>query len=439
MKEIITIVGRTNVGKSLLFNKLTCAKKSLVINDDGITRDINTGYLNSNNKYYYIEDTGGIPSKDNEFSDEILSKAIESIEQSNLILFVVSASEGLTNHDIDISKMLRKKNIDVVLLINKSDLLSKSYNAAQFYELGFKKTLSISAKTNIGLPKLINEISKIITGEEEIDTSIKKRISVVGKPNAGKSTFINALLRQDRMITSDIAGTTLDSIELPFEYKKTKYLFYDTAGLMKKSKTSSLVQKFSINATLETIKNTDICIFIINGEEGISKQDKMIMSIIIRYNKPFIIVLNKIDKISKEQIKNLKNEINYLINIAHNAPFVLVSALQRKNINKVLILISSISRQINKHYKSSKLTDILNNALIDHPPPMKNNKKVRLKFAQQSKAQSLTIIIHGNKTDQLAGSYEKYLMNYFIKELKLTGVPLRIKFSKQKNPYDLGS
>ena len=439
MKEIITIVGRTNVGKSLLFNKLTCAKKSLVINDDGITRDINTGYLNSNNKYYYIEDTGGIPSKDNEFSDEILSKAIESIEQSNLILFVVSASEGLTNHDIDISKMLRKKNIDVVLLINKSDLLSKSYNAAQFYELGFKKTLSISAKTNIGLPKLINEISKIITGEEEIDTSIKKRISVVGKPNAGKSTFINALLRQDRMITSDIAGTTLDSIELPFEYKKTKYLFYDTAGLMKKSKTSSLVQKFSINATLETIKNTDICIFIINGEEGISKQDKMIMSIIIRYNKPFIIVLNKIDKISKEQIKNLKNEINYLINIAHNAPFVLVSALQRKNINKVLILISSISRQINKHYKSSKLTDILNNALIDHPPPMKNNKKVRLKFAQQSKAQSLTIIIHGNKTDQLAGSYEKYLMNYFIKELKLTGVPLRIKFSKQKNPFDLGS
>ena len=132
MKEIITIVGRTNVGKSLLFNKLTCAKKSLVINDDGITRDINTGYLNSNNKYYYIEDTGGIPSKDNEFSDEILSKAIESIEQSNLILFVVSASEGLTNHDIDISKMLRKRNIDVVLLINKSDLLSKSYNVPRF-------------------------------------------------------------------------------------------------------------------------------------------------------------------------------------------------------------------------------------------------------------------------------------------------------------------
>ena len=439
MKEIITIVGRTNVGKSLLFNKLTRAKKSLVINDDGITRDINTGYLNSNNKYYYIEDTGGIPSKDNEFSDEILSKAIESIEQSNLILFVVSASEGLTNHDIDISKMLRKRNINVVLLINKSDLLSKSYNAAQFYKLGFKKTLSISAKTNVGLPKLINEISKTIIGEEEIDTSIKKRISVVGKPNAGKSTFINALLRQDRMITSDIAGTTLDSIELPFEYKKTKYLFYDTAGLMKKSKTSSLIQKFSISATLETIKNTDICIFIINGEDGITKQDKMIMSIIIRYNKPFIIVLNKIDKISKEKIKNLKDEINYFINIAHNAPFVLVSALQRKNINKVLILISSISRQINKHYKSSKLTDILSNALIDHPPPMKNNKKVRLKFAQQSKAQSLTIIIHGNKTDHLSDSYEKYLMNYFIKELKLTGVPLRIKFSKQKNPFDLGS
>ena len=439
MKEIITIVGRTNVGKSLLFNKLTRAKKSLVINDDGITRDINTGYLNSNNKYYYIEDTGGIPNKDNEFSDEILSKAIESIEQSNLILFVVSASEGLTNHDIDISKMLRKRNINVVLLINKSDLLSKSYNAAQFYKLGFKKTLSISAKTNVGLPKLINEISKTIIGEEEIDTSIKKRISVVGKPNAGKSTFINALLRQDRMITSDIAGTTLDSIELPFEYKKTKYLFYDTAGLMKKSKTSSLIQKFSISATLETIKNTDICIFIINGEDGITKQDKMIMSIIIRYNKPFIIVLNKIDKISKEKIKNLKDEINYFINIAHNAPFVLVSALQRKNINKVLILISSISRQINKHYKSSKLTDILSNALIDHPPPMKNNKKVRLKFAQQSKAQSLTIIIHGNKTDHLSDSYEKYLMNYFIKELKLTGVPLRIKFSKQKNPFDLGS
>tara|TARA_B100001173_G_scaffold58553_1_gene49017 strand:+ start:1294 stop:2604 length:1311 start_codon:yes stop_codon:yes gene_type:complete len=436
MNESIAIVGRTNVGKSLLFNKLTKARKSLVADYHGVTRDINTGYMQYKNKNIYIEDTGGIPGSFDDFSKLIINKASNSISKASLIVFVVSASDGLTNQDYDICKMLRKLNRQIILVINKCDLTKKSQPISEFYKLGIKEVFIISAKNNIGLDELRNRLIIIKSSKFIEQKNIFRRISIVGKPNAGKSTLVNNLLNEERMIISDMAGTTVDAIEIPFTFKNNNFLLYDTAGITRKSKTLSTLQKFSIGSTLDTIKTTDICIFMIDAQEGVTKQDKTILNIIKKYNKAFIIVLNKIDNKSKQEIKELKKELEYFSNIVDNASIILISALNNINIKKLLHTVGKISYSIYKRYKSSLLTNILNLATDEHQPPMINNRRIKLKFAQQAKSDSLSIIIFGNQTDKLPISYEKYLKNFYIDKLNLIGIPIKITLSKQKNPFE---
>ena len=436
MNESIAIVGRTNVGKSLLFNKLTKARKSLVADYHGVTRDINTGYMQYKNKNIYIEDTGGIPASFDDFSKLIINKASNSISKASLIVFVVSASDGLTNQDYDICKMLRKLNRQIILVINKCDLTKKSQPISEFYKLGIKEVFIISAKNNIGLDELRNRLVIIKSSKFIEQKNIFRRISIVGKPNAGKSTLVNNLLNEERMIISDMAGTTVDAIEIPFTFKNNNFLLYDTAGITRKSKTLSTLQKFSIGSTLDTIKTTDICIFMIDAQEGVTKQDKTILNIIKKYNKAFIIVLNKIDNKSKQEIKELKKELEYFSNIVDNASIILISALNNINIKKLLHTVGKISYSIYKRYKSSLLTNILNMATDEHQPPMINNRRIKLKFAQQAKSDSLSIIIFGNQTDKLPISYEKYLKNFYIDKLNLIGIPIKITLSKQKNPFE---
>ena len=436
MNESIAIVGRTNVGKSLLFNKLTKARKSLVADYHGVTRDINAGYMQYKNKNIYIEDTGGIPGSFDDFSKLIINKASNSISKASLIVFVVSASDGLTNQDYDICKMLRKLNRQIILVINKCDLTKKSQPISEFYKLGIEEVFIISAKNNIGLDELRNRLIIIKSSKFIEQKNIFRRISIVGKPNAGKSTLVNNLLNEERMIISDMAGTTVDAIEIPFTFKNNNFLLYDTAGITRKSKTLSTLQKFSIGSTLDTIKTTDICIFMIDAQEGVTKQDKTILNIIKKYNKAFIIVLNKIDNKSKQEIKELKKELEYFSNIVDNASIILISALNNINIKKLLHTVGKISYSIYKRYKSSLLTNILNMATDEHQPPMINNRRIKLKFAQQAKSDSLSIIIFGNQTDKLPISYEKYLKNFYIDKLNLIGIPIKITLSKQKNPFE---
>ena len=435
MKSSIAIVGRTNVGKSLLFNKLTKVRKSLVIDHHGVTRDINAGQLIIDNRSVNIEDTGGIPEENDEFSNQILKKVTESISQAKLILFVVSAQDGLTVQDNEICKMLRKIDVKLFLLINKTDLSKKSQTISDFYKLGIEDVHHISAKNNIGLSKLLDSISKNLIGDEIESKKIFRRISIIGKPNSGKSTLINTLLNEERMITSNIAGTTLDAIEIPFTFKENNFLLYDTAGISRKSKTISTIQKFSINSTLNTIKSTDICVFMIDAEEGITKQDKTILNIIKKNNKAFIIVINKTDTKNQSEILELKKDLKYFSNIIDNASIVMISAINKHNIKRLLHTISGVSYSIYKRYKSSFLTDILNEALNEHPPPMINNRRIKLKFAQQDKSESLSITLYGNQIDKLPTSYEKYLKNFFINKLSLVGIPIKISLSKQKNPF----
>ena len=434
MKTQVSLVGRTNVGKSLLFNKLVKSRKSLVVDFDGSTRDINHGIISHKDKSIVIEDTGGFPQDKDRYNKEVEARIYQSIKQSKLVLFMTSSKEGLTNKDLEISQILRKHNKKVLLVINKSDLLSKRDNINTFYKLGYKDIFIISAKTNEGIIELENKIFDILEGENKILDENNLRISFIGKPNVGKSTLINSLIKYDRMITSENSGTTLDSVEIKYKSKKSSFLLYDTAGILKKSKTKSIIQKFSITQTLSTIKTTDICILVLSAQDGITKQDKLILTHIKKYNKPFFIVTNKIDAITVSDLKKLKKDITYFSNITSNAEIFFVSAIKKKNLSKIPATIIAISKLLNKRYKSAKLTKILYDATSKHQPPIYNKKRPKLKFAQQSSLRELIIYIYGNGLSHISPSYKKYLLNYFSTELNLIGLPLELKFSQKKEP-----
>ena len=438
MTDSIALVGRTNVGKSLLFNKLVQYKNSIVLNKHGVTRDVNEGKLLYEDKYLNLYDTAGITSQDEEFSKLAYEKTLYAIKKSSIILFITSLEDGITSSDKEISSTLRKFNKKIILVINKCDKQKSTLKRYEFTELGFKNSFEVSAKTNRGILDLIKKIFSL--SNSDIHSEIKtNRIAFIGKPNVGKSTLINNILNESRSITSDTPGTTIDSLEIPFRFKNDNYLIYDTAGIMKKSSTKEIVNKYSINMSLKSISDANVCILVISASELVSKQDKNIFNIIKENNKPFILVINKIDLINKNDMKKLRSSVDYFSNILFGTKIIYLSALQNRNIRKLLFTIKSLVSNLNKEYRPSKLTKILNDACNKHPVKNNQNRLIKLKFAKQNKSPDLSISIHGNQTDKIPDSYRKYLVNYFSDQLGLSGVPIRLIFKKEKNPYDMGS
>ena len=438
MSDSICLVGRTNVGKSLLFNKLVQYKNSIVLNKHGVTRDINEGKVLFEDKYLYIYDTAGITSSDEHFSKLAYDKTIEAINKSSVILLVTSIDDGITSGDLEICSILRKFNKRIILVINKCDKQKSLLKKFEFSELGLDELYEVSAKTNQGLEKLVERLFKICNCSMYKQMKLT-RIAFIGKPNVGKSTLINSILNESRSITSDKPGTTIDSLEIPFTFKGQNFLIYDTAGIMKKASTKEIVNKYSINMSLKCISESNICILVISAEELVSKQDKSIFNILKDNNKPFILVINKIDLVNKNDLKILKSKIDYFSNILFGTKIIYISALHNRNIRKLLFTIKSLVTNLYKEYRPSRLTKILNDACNKHPIKNSSNRLIKLKFAKQNKSSDLSISIHGNQTDKIPDSYRKYLVNYFSDQLGLSGVPIKLVFKKEKNPYKMGS
>ena len=438
MSDSICLVGRTNVGKSLLFNKLVQYKNSIVLNKHGVTRDVNEGKVLYEDKYLNIFDTAGISSSDEHFSKLAYDKTIEAINKSSVILFVTSIDDGITSGDLEICSILRKFNKRIILVINKCDKQKSLLKKFEFSELGLDDLYEVSAKTNQGLEKLVERLFKICSWS--IHKQMKMtRLAFIGKPNVGKSTLINSILNESRSITSDKPGTTIDSLEIPFTFKGQNFLIYDTAGIMKKASTKEIVNKYSINMSLKCISESNICILVISAEELVSKQDKTIFNILKDNNKPFILVINKIDLVNKNDLKILKSKIDYFSNILFGTKIIYISALHNRNIRKLLFTIKSLVTNLYREYRPSRLTKILNDACNKHPIKNSSNRLIKLKFAKQNKSSDLSISIHGNQTDKIPDSYRKYLVNYFSDQLGLSGVPIKLVFKKEKNPYKMGS
>jgi len=435
MKNSIAIVGRTNVGKSLLFNKLTRARKSLVIDYHGVTRDINSGYLLLGNRSLYIEDTGGIPEENDKFSSQILEKASQSITKARLILFVVSAADGLTLQDHEICKMLRKLDREIILLINKTDLSKKSQPISDFYKLGIKDVLLISAKNNTGLSELKDKISLVVTGEEIVEKDIFRRVSIIGKPNAGKSTFFNSLIKENRSIVSSKAGTTRDAISKSIVFKNDKIELFDTAGLRKKSKIDKTIESFSVSKAISSMRSSSGVLYLVDGKENITDQDLHLISLIVSSGKPLILGINKSDKLSQYDKANLTRSINKKLAFVSGISIHHISAKQNKGTAKVFKDLIKLIKKSVKKIDTSKLNDLVEEASKLNPPQMSGRFRPKIKYANLLSSQPTIIRIQGNNLDKLTKQYQKYLENYLRKKMNFEGIPIKLVFKNNSNPF----
>ncbi len=429
----VCIVGRPNVGKSTLFNRLIKERVSIIKDTVGITRDRIYKEVNYKNYKFNLIDTGGIDVSKKSFSDEIKIQVEIAIDQADKIIFVVDGKEGLTKNDLAVRDMLRKYQKQVIVAINKIDNKKSEENIYDFYELGFDKYVSISSEHNMGINDLLEEVVADLKEIEEEEESDILKIAVIGRPNVGKSSLVNALLNEERVIVNDLAGTTRDAIDTIFTYNKVNYMLIDTAGIRKKGKIYESIEKYSLIRTLKAIDRSDICLLIINREEGIIEHDKHIASYAIQKGKGIIIVVNKWDVVvNKDQdINDFTNEIRKEFQFITYAPVVFLSALTKKRIHTLMPEVIKVGENIKKEIKSSILNEVILDAYNLNPAPTYKGKRLKIYFTHQSGIKPPKFTFNVNNKTLVHFSYERYLENKIRENFDFEGTPIVLEFKNR--------
>lgn len=429
----ICIVGRPNVGKSTLFNKLVGKKISIIEDTPGVTRDRIYGQVEYKNLKFNLIDTGGLDISKEMFNDEIKTQVEIGILEADKIIFVVDAKEGLTTSDLEVRDLLRKSGKEVIVAINKVDNKQAQEHLYDFYELGFDKYIEISGEHNKGLADLLDEISKGFKKIEKTDDE-KTKICIIGRPNVGKSSLVNALLNEERVIVSNIAGTTRDSVDIPFKYDKEDYILIDTAGMRKKGKIFEKIEKYSLLRSLRAIDRADICLLVINREEGIIEHDKHIAGYAIEKGKGIIIVVNKWDTVdSKEKdIKDFTKELREEFKFISYAPIVFLSALTKKRLHTLMPEVTRVKENITKEIKTSTLNNVISEAYQLNPAPSYKGKRLKIYYVYQTGTKPPKFTFNVNNKGLVHFSYERYLENKIRESFDFDGTPIEIVF-KNKN------
>ena len=429
----ICIVGRPNVGKSTLFNKLVGKKISIIEDTPGVTRDRIYGQVEYKNLKFNLIDTGGLDISKEIFNDEIKTQVEIGILEADKIIFVVDAKEGLTTSDLEVRDLLRKSGKEVIVAINKVDNKQAQEHLYDFYELGFDKYIEISGEHNKGLADLLDEISKGFKKIEKTDDE-KTKICIIGRPNVGKSSLVNALLNEERVIVSNIAGTTRDSVDIPFKYDKEDYILIDTAGMRKKGKIFEKIEKYSLLRSLKAIDRADICLLVINREEGIIEHDKHIAGYAIEKGKGIIIVVNKWDTVdSKEKdIKDFTKELREEFKFISYAPIVFLSALTKKRLHTLMPEVKRVKENITKEIKTSTLNNVISEAYQLNPAPSYKGKRLKIYYVYQTGTKPPKFTFNVNNKGLVHFSYERYLENKIRESFDFDGTPIEIVF-KNKN------
>lgn len=443
-KPIITLVGRPNVGKSTLFNRLTKSRKALVADFHGLTRDRNYGECKISKKSFIVVDTGGFePTSKEGILFEMAKQTNEAIIESDVVLFLVDARSGINIMDYEIAKLLRKLNkLEVILVINKSEGMELWKSISYFHELGFKNICSISSSHGQGIDTLIQKINDILTDEELDKTENFQKnnhdlsrinLAIVGRPNVGKSTFINTAIGEDRLVVFNIPGTTRDSVDIPFYKNKKEYTIIDTAGIRRKGRVFETIEKFSIIKTLQSIEHSNVILLIL--EPYITEQDLHIASFIIETGKSIVVAINKCERLKQnekiELISNFRKKVHFL-------NFVKVHCISALNGNGVDLVFDSINHAYDSAFvklSTPKLTRSLQEAISYQQPPRKTNFRPKMKYAHQGGQNPPTVIIHGSSLSSISNEYRRYLERWFREKFNLEGTPLRIEFKSAKNPY----
>ena len=430
----VAIIGRPNVGKSSLFNKLTKSRDAIVSDFPGLTKDRNYGFLNLDDNKILIIDTGGIVNESDNLKEAISNQAWSAVEESSFIILMLDSSENLTKDDLDILHKLRKLNKDYVIVLNKVDKKTDSLIKNDLQKEGIHSAIEISAEHSINLSSLKSCIKERATNIKKIIYDGKK-VAVLGRPNAGKSTFINNLIDQDRLIVSEIAGTTIDSIQIPFEFNDEKFIFIDTAGIRKGYKHHHKVEYFSYVRTLHSIAQSDVVIFICDATEGLVDQDLKILNMIIDSGKPILFLFNKIDLLSKKELSQIyttkKMQSDFMSNI-----FILeMSAIQKKGFKKIFNSTNKLIEKSKKKYSTSQLNKHLKEFVKLNSPPSVQGRQLKFKHVHFGGTFPTTFIVHANQDKKIPQNYKRYLINSFRAALGLKSVQLRLLFRKADNPY----
>ena len=443
MIPVIALVGRPNVGKSTLFNRLTHTRDAIVAEFSGLTRDRQYGKGAMGDFDYIVVDTGGLTGDEDGIDGPMADQALYAIEEADLVLFIVDAKDGRTAGEEAIAEMLRGQNRDVLLVGNKIDGKNPDYVAGEFTKLGFGEALFISASNGNGTRQLIDDViaehpvikQVALLESESAPANGGIKIAVVGRPNVGKSTLVNRLLGEDRVVVFDEAGTTRDSIYIPYEREGRAYTIIDTAGVRRRGKIKEKVEKFSIIKTLDAISNANVVILMIDAREGIVDQDLHILSHILDAGRALVFAVNKWDGTELDQKNHVKRELERRLTFIDFASTHFISALHGSGVGLIYKSIHKSYESATRKVQTRVVNDILIDAVKEHQPPMVNGRRVKLRYAHVGGSNPPIIVIHGNQTAGIPDSYRRFLENRFIKVLKLEGTPIRIQFKTSENPF----
>ncbi len=437
MLPVIALVGRPNVGKSTLFNYLTRSREALVADYPGLTRDRKYGRVKRGDRDCLVVDTGGI-SDESDGIDSIAKKQVQlALEEADIVFFMVDAREGMNSSDEAIAESLRKLDKPVVLVTNKIDGLNAAIATVDFYSLALGEPVQIAATHGRGVKELLAQIDTLILPTEEEIAEEEKGISiaVVGRPNVGKSTLVNRLLGEERVVVFDQAGTTRDSIYIPFERNNQKFTLIDTAGMRRRAKVSLVVEKFSIIKALQAVEKSNVVIYLVDASEGITDQDAHLLGMVLEAGRALIIGLNKWDGISVDQKQLIKRQLEVKLPFLDFAEKHPISALHGSGVGKLFDVVHDLYDAAMIDMSTPVLTRILKEAIATHQPPLVRGRRIKLKYAHQGGRNPPTVVIHGVQTDSLPRAYKSFLMNYFRKQLELQGTPVRLVLKSAENPF----
>jgi ribosome-associated GTPase engA len=430
--QTVCLVGKPNVGKSSIFNRLIKENKSIIMDTPGVTRDRIYGKVEYNNKRFHLIDTGGISLGDDDFQKDILAQATLAIDEADLVLFVVDGIEDIDASDRKVAEILHRSSKPVIVVVNKLDNDKRKDNLYNFYELGFSELVAVSASHNIGINELLNTITKDLPEEDIIDDDTIK-FSIIGRPNVGKSSLINALLNEDRAIVSDIAGTTRDAIDTKFKYNHEDITVIDTAGMRKKGKIYESVEKYSLIRSLKAIDRSDVCVLVIDASTGIIEHDKHIASYALDAGKGIVICVNKWDTINNpdSDIRNWKEQIKNEFQFIPYAHVVFLSAKTKKRVSTLMPEVINAYNNNRKEVKTSLLNNIIMEAVSLHEPPSYKGKRLKIYFVSQTGNCPPKFTFSVNNKGLVHFSYERYLENQIRNNIDFDGTPIILQFKNK--------
>ncbi|MBK1851694.1 MULTISPECIES: ribosome biogenesis GTPase Der [unclassified Marinobacter] len=438
MTPVIALVGRPNVGKSTLFNQMTRTRDALVADFPGLTRDRKYGEGTYEDQRFIVIDTGGLTGTEEGLDLEMARQSMQAVDEADIVLFLVDGRAGLTAGDEMIADHLRRSGKQAHLVVNKTDGQDPDVAAADFYSLGFASTFMIAASHNRGVRSMLELLLPSEEDREAADHADRYpgiRIGIVGRPNVGKSTLVNRMLGEERVVVYDMPGTTRDSVYIPYERHEKQYTLIDTAGVRRRKNVNEAVEKFSIIKTLKAIDDAHVVILVIDAREGLVDQDLHLIGFVLDAGRSLVVAVNKWDGMDAEDRAKVKEQVKRRLDFLDYADKHYISALHGSGVGVLYESVEACYESAMAKWPTNRLTAILEDAIAQHQPPMVRGRRIKLRYAHQGGSNPPVIVVHGNQTDALPGSYKRYLENTFRNVLKVTGSPIRFEFRSSENPF----